>query len=74
MDLSRDGAEALPGAIACSEASLLEDGFPRLEAETILLVCEEGTLSEMLAQALCGIEPRVRYLDGGMRAWRQLPD
>jgi adenylyltransferase/sulfurtransferase len=70
LDLREERAGGLPGAIACSEASLLEDGIPPLEADTILLVCEEGTVSAMLAGALRRIEPRVGYLAGGLRGWR----
>lgn len=74
LNLSGDPSDAFPGSVACSEASLLEDGVPPTEASEILLVCEEGTLSELLAAALLRVEPRIRYLVGGLRAWRALPD
>lgn len=74
LDLRSEHPDGLPGAIACSDASLLEDGIPPSETEIILLVCEEGTLSELLAQAFSQSETRVAYLEGGMTAWRALPD
>ncbi|TVP78417.1 MAG: hypothetical protein EA353_08365 [Puniceicoccaceae bacterium] len=72
LDLRKDSADRLPRAAHCSEASLLEGGLSNFETDQILLVCEEGLMSEMLAHALHGIEPRVHYLKGGMRAWREL--
>ena len=74
LDLRNDPPDALPGARSCSEEALLEDGPPR-EGEgagKIVLICEEGALSELLAHALRPQNPRLYHLSGGMRAWREL--
>ena len=48
---------------------ILEKGLDHISTDKILLVCEEGLISAMLANAMNQRSRDVYYLEGGMRAW-----
>ena len=48
---------------------ILEEGLDHISSDKILLVCEEGLISAMLANAMNQQSKNVYYLEGGMLAW-----
>lgn len=67
LDLRSDGAEALPDATKISAETILEQGLPDCGQSKVLLVCEEGFVSGLLADALRSRgNDKVFHLDGGM--------
>ena len=48
---------------------ILEEGLDHINTANILLICEEGPVSALLANAMNQSSKDVFYLEGGMRAW-----
>jgi len=77
VDIRPSSAYAAGGwdeAISCPAETLLASGLPA-SAEAnglVVLLCEEGTISAMLADALCGrVDGRLTWLRGGLDAWER---
>ena len=58
--------------IQLSEESLLEAGIPDHLSGKVVLVCEEGVTSSVLAEAISTFDDRAHYLVGGARALGKL--
>ncbi|MFT5622142.1 MAG: molybdopterin/thiamine biosynthesis adenylyltransferase/rhodanese-related sulfurtransferase [Bacteroidia bacterium] len=65
-------AGTIPGAIHYTDTQLLEEGLPGDIKGKVLLLCEEGVVSLILADALRSRCPNIYFLEGGLRAWRHL--
>ena len=63
---------SIQDAINYPAECILEQGFNTDSAGKILLVCEEGLISSMLANALNQNCENVHYLEGGLQAWYDL--
>jgi len=74
LDL-RAGADfekgTISGAIHYTDTRLLEEGLPEDARGKVLLLCEEGAVSLILADALSSRCPDIYFLEGGLRAWRR---
>ncbi|MEC7236315.1 MAG: rhodanese-like domain-containing protein, partial [Verrucomicrobiota bacterium] len=63
----------IDGAICCSAEKILEEGLDHFSTTKILLICDEGTISALLANAMNQHSKDVFYLEGGMQAWTHKP-
>jgi adenylyltransferase/sulfurtransferase len=59
----------IDGAIHYPAERVLEEGLPENNAGKVVLICEEGLISGILADALSRKEQVVYYLEGGLRVW-----
>lgn len=63
-------AATIPGAEQLSAEAILEHGLAHDTARPLILFCEEGTISQLLVDALRSRGALTLYhLDGGFRAW-----
>jgi len=60
---------SIPGAIHYTDEQLLEDGLPQGLTGKVILLCEEGTISAILADALSSKSEHIYFLEGGLVAW-----
>ena len=56
-------------AICYPAEKILEEGLDHFKTAKILLICDEGTISALLANAMNQHSKDIFYLEGGMRAW-----
>ena len=61
--------KCIVNAIYYPAEKILEEGLDHISSDKILLVCEEGLISAMLANAMNQQSKNVYYLEGGMLAW-----
>lgn len=60
---------AIPNAQHLSEQAILENGLPDDRKGKTVLICEEGLISCMLADAFSSEDAPIYFLEGGMQAW-----
>lgn len=60
----------IEGALHVPDSQILEDGLPDDVSGVVVLVCEVGVISAMLAEALCNEYEDLRFLAGGFQAWQ----
>lgn len=61
---------SIKGAISYPAEYILGNGYDTAIKGNILLVCEEGLISSMLAKAMNQQSRKFYYLEGGLKAWR----
>ena len=59
-------AETIPGAIHYPADLILEEGLPSRTVPKVVLICEVGLISSMVAEALHTESAPVYYLLGGL--------
>lgn len=59
----------ISGAIHYTDEQLLEVGLPQNVSGKVVLLCEEGIISAILADALSSQCASVYFLEGGLAAW-----
>ena len=68
-DRKKFDKKCIVNAIYYPAEKILEEGLDHINSDKILLVCEEGLISAMLANAMNQQSKNVYYLEGGMLAW-----
>ena len=68
-DKAKFDDNCIDGSICYPAEKILEEGLDHFITTKILLICDEGTISALLANAMNQHSKDVFYLDGGMRAW-----
>ncbi len=68
-DKAKFDDNCIDGAICYPAEKILEEGLDHFITTKILLICDEGTISALLANAMNQHSKDVFYLEGGMRAW-----
>ena len=68
-DKNKFDENSIDDAIYYPAEKILEEGLDHFSTAKILLICDEGTISALLANAINKHSKDVFYLEGGMRAW-----
>ena len=68
-DKSKFEENCFDDAIYYPAERILEEGLDHINTAKILLICDEGPISALLANAMNQSSKDVFYLEGGMRAW-----
>ena len=61
---------SITGAISYPAEYILENGYDSANTGRVLLLCDEGLISSMLAKAMNQQSRKFYYLEGGLKAWR----
>ena len=68
---SRFDEATIPDAVHFPAERMLEDGFAENVRGKVVLFCEEGLMSAIIAEALDHESKPIYYLEGGFQAWSE---